>query len=100
MHLGNAILPVLLILTGWLMSQTARQAPANPPNSTHIIHQGYTLLLLLIQPTLCGACDADVKSETRHPIRLYSRYITKVYMLLRFSADESKDLIQRYLTGE
>mmetsp|Transcript_13991 Transcript_13991/g.37788 ORF Transcript_13991/g.37788 Transcript_13991/m.37788 type:complete len:2349 (-) Transcript_13991:271-7317(-) len=40
----------------------------------------------------------DVKSETRHPIRLYSRYITKVYMLLRFNAEESKDLIQRYLT--
>jgi len=42
---------------------------------------------------------ADVKTETRHPIRLYSRYITKVYMLLRFNAEESKDLIQRYLTG-
>jgi pre-mRNA-processing factor 8 len=41
---------------------------------------------------------ADVKTETRHPIRLYSRYITKVYMLLRFTADEAKDLIQRYLT--
>ena len=41
----------------------------------------------------------DVKSEIRHPIRLYSRYITKVYMLLRFNAEESKDLIQRYLTG-
>ncbi|GFH19560.1 MPN domain-containing protein, partial [Haematococcus lacustris] len=40
----------------------------------------------------------DVKTETRHPIRLYSRYITRVYMLLRFTAEEAKDLIQRYLT--
>lgn len=40
----------------------------------------------------------DVRTETRHPIRLYSRYINKVHMLLRFSAEEAKDLIQRYLT--
>lgn len=40
----------------------------------------------------------DVKTETRHPVRLYTRYVSKVYMLLRFSADEAKDLIQRYLT--
>ncbi len=42
----------------------------------------------------------DVKTEVRHPIRLYTRYITKIYMLLRFTAEEAKDLIQRYLTGE
>jgi len=40
----------------------------------------------------------DTRVETRHPIRLYSRYINKVYMLFRFSAEEAKDLIQRYLT--
>ena len=40
----------------------------------------------------------DVRSEVRHPIRLYSRTIDKLHILLRFSADESKDLIQRYLT--
>eukprot|EP01028_Stygiella_incarcerata_P001696 TRINITY_DN1308_c0_g1_i2.p1 TRINITY_DN1308_c0_g1~~TRINITY_DN1308_c0_g1_i2.p1 ORF type:complete len:2147 (-),score=420.47 TRINITY_DN1308_c0_g1_i2:810-7250(-) len=40
----------------------------------------------------------DLKTETKHPIRLYTRCIDKVYMLLRFSQDESRDLIQRYLT--
>eukprot|EP00199_Chlamydomonas_sp_CCMP681_P000039 CAMPEP_0119105026 /NCGR_PEP_ID=MMETSP1180-20130426/3084_1 /TAXON_ID=3052 ORGANISM="Chlamydomonas cf sp, Strain CCMP681" /NCGR_SAMPLE_ID=MMETSP1180 /ASSEMBLY_ACC=CAM_ASM_000741 /LENGTH=1353 /DNA_ID=CAMNT_0007089951 /DNA_START=3 /DNA_END=4064 /DNA_ORIENTATION=+ len=40
----------------------------------------------------------DVKTETRHPIRCYTRYINRVYILLRFTADEAKDLIQRYLT--
>eukprot|EP01041_Mallomonas_annulata_P005280 gene5280-10566_t len=40
----------------------------------------------------------DTQTEIRHPIRLYSRYIDKIYMLLRFDADEAKDLIQRYLT--
>ena len=40
----------------------------------------------------------DVKTETRHPVRLYTRYINKVYILFRFTADEAKDLIQRYLT--
>lgn len=40
----------------------------------------------------------EVQTETRHPIRLYSRYIDKVYMLLKFDADDSKELIQRYLT--
>jgi pre-mRNA-processing factor 8 len=40
----------------------------------------------------------DVATETRHPIRLYTRYIDKVYMVLRFSRDEAKDVVQRYLT--
>ena len=40
----------------------------------------------------------DTHTEVRHPIRLYTRYIDKIYMLLRFDADESKDIIQRYLT--
>lgn len=40
----------------------------------------------------------DTRTETRHPIRLYSRNIDKIHMLLRFSADDSRDLIQRYLT--
>ena len=34
----------------------------------------------------------------RHPIRLYTRYIDRVYMLLRFDSEDAKDLIQRYLT--
>ena len=40
----------------------------------------------------------DTRTETRHPIRLYSRYIDKIHMLFRFTAEEAKDLIQRYLT--
>lgn len=43
-------------------------------------------------------CFRDRKTETRHPIRLYSRYIDRVHILFRFTADESRDLIQRYLT--
>jgi len=40
----------------------------------------------------------DVSTEAAHPIRLYTRYIDKVHILLRFTAEEAKDLIQRYLT--
>ncbi|XP_055343640.1 pre-mRNA-processing-splicing factor 8 [Paramacrobiotus metropolitanus] len=40
----------------------------------------------------------DVATETSHPIRLYCRYIDKIFVLFRFSADEARDLIQRYLT--
>ena len=43
-------------------------------------------------------CFKDAATETRHPIRLYSRYVNKVHMLLRFTAEEARDLIQRYLT--
>lgn len=40
----------------------------------------------------------DTKVETRHPIRLYSRYIDRVHILFRFTHEEARDLIQRYLT--
>ncbi|KAL8138631.1 hypothetical protein V2J09_004632 [Rumex salicifolius] len=40
----------------------------------------------------------DTKSEIRHPIRLYSRYIDKVHILFRFTHEEARELIQRYLT--
>ena len=36
--------------------------------------------------------------EVGHPIRLYIRYIDKVYILFTFKEEESRDLIQRYLT--
>ena len=36
--------------------------------------------------------------ETRHPIRLYCRNADSFHMLLKFSADEAKDLVQRYLS--
>ena len=32
-----------------------------------------------------------------HPIRLYMRYLDKIYMVLKFDASEGKDIIQRYL---
>lgn len=40
----------------------------------------------------------ETQTETRHPIRLYTRYIDKLYILFRFDKEDSKDLIQRYLT--
>ncbi|KAJ2846099.1 hypothetical protein IWW36_004508, partial [Coemansia brasiliensis] len=40
----------------------------------------------------------DPETEVRHPIRMYMRYIDRVYMLLRFDADEARDLVQRFLT--
>ncbi|KXN66800.1 pre-mRNA-processing-splicing factor 8 [Conidiobolus coronatus NRRL 28638] len=36
--------------------------------------------------------------ETGHPIRLYARYVDKIHIFFRFTAEESRDLIQRYLT--
>ena len=39
----------------------------------------------------------DVETETHHPVRLYTRYLDKIYMLFRFDNDEGRDLIQRYL---
>ncbi|PYI01054.1 PROCN-domain-containing protein [Aspergillus sclerotiicarbonarius CBS 121057] len=40
----------------------------------------------------------DRATETKHPIRLYTRYVDKIWVFLRFNADESRDLIQRFLT--
>ncbi|RDA87270.1 hypothetical protein CP532_1319 [Ophiocordyceps camponoti-leonardi (nom. inval.)] len=42
----------------------------------------------------------DRETEVRHPIRLYSRYIDKIWVFLRFTAEESRDLIQRFLTEQ
>ena len=41
----------------------------------------------------------DKETETRHPVRLYMRYIDRIHILYRFTADESRDLIQRYLSA-
>ena len=35
----------------------------------------------------------DVETETRHPIRLYCRYIDRLYLVFRFSEQESRELI-------
>lgn len=36
--------------------------------------------------------------ETKHPIRLYCRYIDRIYMLFKFNEDEVRSLVQTYLT--
>jgi pre-mRNA-processing factor 8 len=54
---------------------------------------------------LAGPADAptdfatfsDTGVETRHPIRRYCRIVDKVYMVVRLSAPESTDLINRFL---
>lgn len=43
-------------------------------------------------------CFKDITTETKHPIRLYTRYVDKIFMLLIFDAEDAKDSIQRYLT--
>jgi pre-mRNA-processing factor 8 len=40
---------------------------------------------------------ADIEAEVSHPIRMYTRYLDKIYMLFKFDSNEGKDLIQRYL---
>jgi pre-mRNA-processing factor 8 len=40
---------------------------------------------------------SDIETEVSHPIRLYTRYLDKIYILFIFDANEGKDLIQRYL---
>lgn len=40
----------------------------------------------------------DVNSEVAHPIRLYCRYVDRIHIFFRFTAEEARDLIQRYLT--
>lgn len=40
----------------------------------------------------------DGRVEARHPIRLYGRYTDRIHVLFRFTAEEARDLIARYLT--
>ena len=35
----------------------------------------------------------DIETETRSPIRLYNRYIDRIYILFRFTELESRELI-------
>lgn len=39
----------------------------------------------------------DVATEVRHPVRIYLRYTDKFFMVLKFTGEESKDLVQRFL---
>lgn len=40
----------------------------------------------------------DTTIEISHPIRLYCRYVDKIHIFFRFTAEEARELIQRYLT--
>ena len=79
---------------------------------TSFIYQYYGLVLDLLVLGLTRASElagppnspnefmsfANVETEMKHPLKLYQRYIDKIFIVFRFSQDESKDLIQRYLT--
>merc|ERR1712098_438665 len=41
---------------------------------------------------------SDVDTETRHPIRLFCRVLDRFIAVFRFSREESRDLIQKFLT--
>lgn len=40
----------------------------------------------------------DTTTEICHPIRLYCRYVDRIHIYFRFTAEEARDIIQRYLT--
>eukprot|EP00397_Hematodinium_sp_SG-2012_P000264 GEMP01000264.1.p1 GENE.GEMP01000264.1~~GEMP01000264.1.p1 ORF type:complete len:2430 (+),score=545.91 GEMP01000264.1:161-7450(+) len=76
------------------------------------VYQYYCLVLDLLVLGLTRASDlagppampndfmtyTDVETEVRHPVRLYCRFLEKFYIVFRFTKDESRDLIQRFLT--
>ena len=41
---------------------------------------------------------ASIDDETRHPIRMYQRYATRVHILYKFTQEQSRDLIRDFLT--
>ncbi len=77
------------------------------------VFQYYGLVLDLLVPGLHRASEMagppqmpnnflqyrDSATETRHSVRLYSRYVDRLHILFRFSAEESRDLILRYLSA-
>ena len=40
----------------------------------------------------------DSEVECRHPVRMYMRYMDRLWMVFVFQKEESRELIQRYLT--
>ena len=76
------------------------------------IYQYYALVLDLLVLGLTRASELaglaekpndflkhiNIESEERHPIRLYCRYVDKIYILFKFNREQAKELIQRYLT--
>eukprot|EP01084_Bolivina_argentea_P006621 12562_1 len=41
--------------------------------------------------------NGNLEIENRHPIKLYCRYIDKIYILFKFNKSESSELIAKYL---
>ncbi|KAA0160516.1 hypothetical protein FNF31_04225 [Cafeteria roenbergensis] len=74
--------------------------------------QYYALVIDLLLVTLSRASDMagpphvpndfltfpTVEQERGHPLRLYMRYVDRIYAVFRFTADDARDLIQRHLT--
>ncbi|KAK6589199.1 JAB PAD domain [Cryptosporidium xiaoi] len=40
----------------------------------------------------------DKKIEVAHPIRIYCRFVDKIYLVLKLSKEDVKELVQRYLS--
>mmetsp|Transcript_8378 Transcript_8378/g.30995 ORF Transcript_8378/g.30995 Transcript_8378/m.30995 type:complete len:2367 (-) Transcript_8378:8-7108(-) len=40
----------------------------------------------------------DQETETKHPIRLYTRHIDKIWVLFKFTHEEARDLVQNFLS--
>jgi len=40
----------------------------------------------------------DAATEVSHPVRAYMRYVDQFYMIFRWSAEEARQLVQKYLT--
>lgn len=40
----------------------------------------------------------DVSVEERHPIRIYCRFVDRLWVLFRFTQEQSRELVQRYLS--
>ena len=46
-----------------------------------------------------ASCNTVIPLQTRYPICLYLHYIDKLHIPFRFTVDEARDLIQRYLSA-
>src|SRR5258708_23151333 len=72
---------------------------------TKIWHTSMPLVLSVVFNSLLSYFNIMASSltclflaETRHPIRLYSRYVDRLHILFRVTADGAR-LIQRYLSA-
>jgi pre-mRNA-processing factor 8 len=89
------------------MSHTNRYGLIRGLQFASFIFQYYGLILDLLMLGLHRASELagpnnspnefmsfqDIETETRHPVRLYCRYIDKLYFVFRLDEAESRDLI-------